>query len=460
VSAPQRQTFKRRVTNVRWLLLKDLQILRRSKLLVGLLIVYPIAIATLMGFALSSGPDKPRVAYLDQVPADQQTIRMGSEKINIRTYTDELFKAIERVPVATPAEAAEKVRSGAVLAALVIPPDFTQKLSTGGFSRARIKVLYNGDALKQSFVRSTITSKLAAANAALAGEVNRLASGYIDVLLDGGSLDVLGTHFPILGLKNSSNRIDAVLADNPTAANRRRLGPVQKFAHLALANAGRATAVLDTVERPVEVEQTILSGRRTPLDTFAVAVAVTVSLMFVCVLLASGLLALEREENTFARLARGLVPGGGLLVEKILLAAACSFAVTLVMLLGLSIFVPLDLGRIGLWMLALAGGALAFAAMGVAIGSLAREVRAASLLAFLLSLPLAFLALVPSGGVSPALYDLIRVISAVFPFKPSLQAIDAAVNGSSPGIGQALAHLAALIVVFGAAARAGLRRFA
>jgi hypothetical protein len=38
--------------------------------------------------------------------------------------------------------------------------------------------------------------------------------------------------------------------------------------------------------------------------------------------------------------------------------------------------------------------------------------------------------------------------------------MDAAVNGSSPGIGQALAHLAALIVVFGAAARAGLRRFA
>ena len=38
--------------------------------------------------------------------------------------------------------------------------------------------------------------------------------------------------------------------------------------------------------------------------------------------------------------------------------------------------------------------------------ALAREVRAASLLAFLLSLPLAFLALVPSGAVSAALYDV------------------------------------------------------
>lgn len=268
-------------------------------------------------------------------------------------------------------------------------------------------------------------------------------------------IDVLGTHFPILGLRNSTSRIDAVLADHPTAANRRRLKPVSDFAHLALANSSRATAVLQTVQRPVEVDQTVLSGRRTPLDTVAVAVAV--SLMFVCVLLASGLLALEREENTFARLARGLVPGGRLLTEKLVLAAACSFVVTLVMLLGVSLFVPLDMSRIGLWLVALGGGALGFAAMGVAIGTLAREVRAASLLAFGLALPLAFLALVPSGGVSPALYEVIRVISAIFPFKASLEAIDAAVNGSSPGIGQALAHLAALVVVFGAAARAGLR---
>ncbi|HEY1540408.1 MAG TPA: ABC transporter permease, partial [Solirubrobacteraceae bacterium] len=434
--------------------------LRRSKLLVGLLIVYPIAIATLMGFALSSGPDKPRVAFLDQVPSNRETIRLGSEKINIRTYTDQLFKAIERVPVLNREQAVAKVKSGAVLAAIIIPPDFTEKLSTGGFSRASIEVIYNGDALKQSFVRSTITSKLALADAALSGQVNRLASGYINVLLNGGTLDILGTDLQILGLKHSTKAIDRVLADHVTAANKRRLKPVDTFAHLAVANAGRAKDVLDTVQRPVEVTQTVLSGRRTPLDTFAVAVAVTVSLMFVCVLLASGLLALEREENTFARLARGLVPGGRLLIEKIVLAAACSFAVTMVMLLGVSLFVPLDMARVGLWMLALGGGALAFAAMGVAIGCLAREVRAASLLAFLLSLPLAFLALVPSGGVSPALYEVIRVISAVFPFKPSLQAIDAAVNGSSPGIGQALAHLAALIVVFGAAARAGLRRFA
>ena len=202
--------------------------------------------------------------------------------------------------------------------------------------------------------------------------------------------------------------------------------------------------MLSTVTEPVSVERTILSGRRTPLDAFAIAVAVTMSLMFVCVLLASGLLALEREENTFSRLARGLVTGGPLLTREGVLAAACSMVVTLAMLFGVSLFVPLDMARVGLWLVALGGGAIAFATLGVAIGSLAREVRAASLLAFGLALPIAFLALVPSGGVAPVLYDVIQVISFVFPFKASLEAIDAAINGSSPGIGQALAHLAAL----------------
>ena len=128
------------------------------------------------------------------------------------------------------------------------------------------------------------------------------------------------------------------------------------------------------------------------------------------------------------------------------------------MLAGIGAFVALDWSRVGLWLLALACGAIAFGALGVAIGGLAREVRAASLLAFLLSLPLAFLALVPSGSVGAALYEAIGVISFAFPFKASLQALDAAVNGASPSIAGSLAHLLVLAIFFGALARVGLRR--
>ena len=128
------------------------------------------------------------------------------------------------------------------------------------------------------------------------------------------------------------------------------------------------------------------------------------------------------------------------------------------MLVGIGIFVPLDWGRVVLWLLALAGGALAFATLGVALGGIVRDVRAASLLALLVSFPLVFLALVPAGSVAVGLYDAIRVVSAVFPFKAALEAVDAAVNRSSPSLLAALGHLALLVLAFGTLARVGLRR--
>jgi ABC-2 type transport system permease protein len=186
-------------------------------------------------------------------------------------------------------------------------------------------------------------------------------------------------------------------------------------------------------------------------------VAVTVSLMFVCMLLAAGGVALEREERALARLIRGLVSRPVLLAEKGTLAAACGFVVAFAMLAGVGAFVTLDWSRAGLWLVALAFGSLAFGALGVAIGVLAREVRAASLLAFALSLPLAFLALVPAGSVAGGLYDTMRVISFVFPFKSSLQALDTAVNSAAPAIGVSMLHLAGLAAAFGLLARVGLR---
>ena len=178
----------------------------------------------------------------------------------------------------------------------------------------------------------------------------------------------------------------------------------------------------------MRIKQTVVSGSKTPLDQFAVSVAATLSLMLVTVLLAAALLALEREEGVFARLRR-LVSANALLAEKILLAAAAALVVTLLQLAVIRVFVALDFQP-----LALAAGALAFAALGTALGALAREVRVASLLAVLLALPLAFLALIPSGAVNATLFDALNIISGAFPFKPTLRALDGDAAGlRAPG---------------------------
>jgi hypothetical protein len=450
---------------MRWLLLKDLQILRRSPLLVALLVIYPVVIAVLFGFALSGGPEKPRVAFANLVPPGESEFQVGGRTLDAADYSDRLFESIDPIEVDSREEAIAKVESGEALGALVLPEDATERLRAtlglGGGDPPTVEVYYNAeDPVKRRFVESTIEARLAEANAALSEVVLREAAGYIDVIVRGGEIPLpLVGAVQILGLERSRQIIDSVAEQLPEGSpDRAALDQVSRFAGLAGENLDVSQPILATIGSPVRVEQTIVEGERTPLDAFAVALAVTVSLMFVTLLLAAGLLALEREEQVFGRLVRGLVSRTALLGEKVILSALCAFAVTLVMLVGLAAFVGLDWSRAPAWLAALAGGALGFAAMGVAIGGVAREVRVATLLAILLALPIVFLALVPSGSVAPALYDAVNFVSGLFPFKPALRALDGAINGGELLV--PLVHLLALALAYGIVARIALRRFA
>src|SRR5918998_525023 len=89
-------------------LLSDLQILRRSPLLVAMLVLYPILIAALVGFAVTSGPSKPRVALLNEVPEAQNEINVGGERVNVEDEAQPLFDAIDVVQVDSEEEAVQK----------------------------------------------------------------------------------------------------------------------------------------------------------------------------------------------------------------------------------------------------------------------------------------------------------------------------------------------------------------
>jgi ABC-2 type transport system permease protein len=450
------------------LLRKDILILRRSRLTVALLVLYPVAIALLIGLALSRGPTKPRVAVVNET-APGARVEVGGRSVDVSEYASQLFDQVEAVPTATRAQAVAKIQSGDVLAAVVIPHDIAARLSSD-VSQAHLEVLYNGDALEQSLVQSSLNSALAQANLGFSEQIQRAAAQAIGLLLKGGNLGVLGAPPNLVGLGEIPSLLRRVIAHQPPGPDRAALERTLAFATFAAENLTLSKTVLQTISQPIAVETKLLHGRRTPLDTFAVVVAVAVSEMFIGLLLAAGAVALEREEHVLGRLLRGagsvatirargvLLSRNALLAEKSLLAAACSFVVAFAMLAGIGAFVSLDWSRVPLWLAALALAALAFGALGVSIGALAREVRAASLLAFLLSLPLAFLALVPSGSVGRGLYDAISAVSFVFPFKAALEALDAAVNQSSPGLPISLVHLAALVALFGALARVGLRR--
>lgn len=450
---------------MRWLLLKDLQILRRSPFLVAVLIAYPIVISVLIGLALSRGPDKPKIAVVNQLPASENRFEVGGQQLDVARYARELFKSVDPVYVDTREQAIEKVRSGEALGALIVPADATRRLqdaiNLSGKKGPTLEVLYNADdPIRTQIAESTIRARLADANRALSTKLTQLAGRYLQTLLEGGDFSILGQKFDVLGLERAKAALEGALRRLPPGSEEAKaVQRVIDFDELAIQNLGLSDNVLTAVGQPLNLKRTVISGHRVPLDAFAVAVSVTISLMFVTVLLASGMLALEREEHAFGRLVRGLVSRLGLLGEKVALAAACAVPATLIMLCGIGIFVHLDWSRFALWLVALVGGAAGFGALGVAVGALARDVRAASLLAFLLALPIAFLALVPAGSVAAGLYDAIRAVSALFPFRPALQAVQAALNGTEPKLPQTLAHLAVLTAAYLALARVALARF-
>jgi ABC-2 type transport system permease protein len=450
---------------MRWLLVKDLQILKRSPLLVGLLVVYPVVIALMIGFALSSPPGKPTVALYDAVPTGHGKVSIGNQQINISHYADQLFQSIKPIRVNSREEAIAKVRDGQAQAALIVPSDIVSQINSlisQGVGNPTVELILNSrDPLERQAAQQAISARANQVQQAISKQVLRVAVSDLQRVLNGGTLQFAGQNVSLLGLKNARTIVHGAIASLPANST---LAPALKqvvdFADLAIGGLGFASPVLSSIGSPLTIKQTNLAGKTTPTDLYAAAIAVIVSLMFVGVLLAAGMLALERSEHAYSRLVRGLISPEGLLSEKVLLASGAAAGVTLLMSAFVSLFVHLEWVRFPLWLAALVMGGLAFAALGVAIGGLARDVSVASLLAFVLALPIAFVALVPGDAVSGTLKSILDAVSFVFPFKAALQAASNAFSGAAPGIGWPLIHLAVLTLVFGALARLALRRFA
>ena len=196
----------------------------------------------------------------------------------------------------------------------MIPPDVIERLqgtlALGGGEPPTVEVYYSAEnPLKRRYVQATIDATLADANKALSDEIFKEAARYLNLIVVGGSLSLpLVGDVDILGLRNAQAIIDAAIAGLPQDSNARvALQQVSRFARLAADNLDVSKPILASIGSPVKVEEKAIAGSSSSLDVFGVEVAVVISLMFVTLLLAAGMLALEREEHAFGRLVRGLV---------------------------------------------------------------------------------------------------------------------------------------------------------
>jgi ABC-2 type transport system permease protein len=282
-----------------------------------------------------------------------------------------------------------------------------------------------------------------------------LATGYVeqvlrlvDLVIDGGEIGIFGRSGDALGLRRSRALVLSVQAQLREAgqdAAARRLAPLLNFIAETENNLDLARPAANAIRAPIEIEVSESAEGREPLSAFGFAGALLVSLGLAGVLLAAAAMASEREDHALARLRRGLIGAPSLVAEKMVFTAVACLVVGLLLLGGVAIFTSLTVGRWGLWLAALLLSGLAFGALGVLAGALARETRTALLVALMLALPLLALGLLPDA-------DIANAISQAVPFGPAFDAFQTLLVEPALSAGEislTFAHLALLAAVFG-----------
>ncbi|MBA3734135.1 MAG: ABC-2 transporter permease [Actinobacteria bacterium] len=439
------------MSRVALILRKDLRILFRSPLLLGVLIAYPLLVAGLVGLVAGYGSSKPRVALVDEDHLPQ-VVSVGGHSFRIQDAIDEVGKNVHLVRM-QPGEARRALSTGRIVATLTIPPGFLADLRSG---------LHAPSILYQT-TRGGISSRVTQQVQALVYGLNRQLQSayvktdlhYVQLIVNGGKAVFLGRTYDVLGLE----RMQKLLAELPPGPQRTRIAEFARIAGIALTQTGN---LLSATANPIGLERAREHSRSSLLSAQVQSYALALTITFLALLLAAGAIASERDENAIGRLRRGLVSMGELVTAKVALAAVVALALGLAIALVFGLIVEaggvaggepwqrLPLLAVGLL---LAGGALG--ALGTLLGALARETRTASLVAVLVVMPIVFLGLVPSEIVPVAGW-----ISDALPFAHAVRYFSASLYDASPWatVGRELAWLVGLGLVFGLLARAATRR--
>ncbi|MDQ2700284.1 MAG: hypothetical protein M3Y23_03025, partial [Actinomycetota bacterium] len=243
---------------MRWLLLKDLQILRRSPVQLALLVIYPIAIALLVGFALTRGPEQSTVALYNAMPTGEK-LGLGGEELDGDEIRNQLCDRVECIDAYSTEEATKLVESGDATAAVIVPEDLGDKIaSLAGLSpeRPEIKVVVNGSsAVENEIVDDRIDAMLAEANQLIAGRLAEGGKEYLNLILEGGDFTIIGQEIEILGLKRTKALLDEVEQKVKDPAEKEKLQQAIRFATLATENLNLADPILTAISQPVVAEK-------------------------------------------------------------------------------------------------------------------------------------------------------------------------------------------------------------
>ncbi len=433
------------------MLRKDLRVLRRSPVLLAVLVGYPIVIALLVGLVAGYANAKPRVALVDE-DGLPQVVTVGAKQFHVDRTIRRVSRDVTLVRL-SPDEAARELRNGKIVASVTVPPGFTADLR-GMVQSPRLELRTTQGGLAPR-VTQQVQALVYSLNQQLQEAYIKANLRYVDLIRHGGGGSFLGRHFDVLGLDGTARLLDQ-LPPEP------RLKRIRSFVDTAGLALDRTDDALRATANPIRLVRAPDRGRTWLLSAQIQGYALGLTLSFLALLLAAGTLASERDENVIGRLVRGPISLWQLVWGKVALAGAVAGLLGLAITLAFGAIV--ELGNVeggepwGRLPLVLAGVLLAgasFGALGALVGALARDARTASLVALLVALPIVFLGLVPSEVVPPAGW-----VSDAFPFAHAVRLFASALYDASPWrtVSTQAAWLAGLGLASAALARVAARR--
>lgn len=426
------------------LLGKDLRVLRRSPVLLAVLLSYPLLIALLLALVAGYANAKPRVAFVDDdnLPAE---VEIGGRTFHIQRTIDRVSDDVTLVELDRE-EAERQLRNGKVVAVVRVPAGFL----------AQLQAMRESPRLELETTRGLLASRVTQQMQALVYSLNRELQDafieanlqYVDLILNGGRAEFLGREFDVLGLERAEGRV----ADPE----------VREFIEVAQLALDETDDALAATANPIELVAAPATGRTWALSAQVQAHALALVTIFLATVLAAAALAAERDERVLPRLTRGLASLGEVLSAKLALAALVSavLGVAVAIAFGVAVEVAAVEGgepwsRVPLLLPALLLVGLATAALGALLATLARETRSATLVAVLVVLPIVFLGVVPREAAPAA-----GAVSDALPFAHAVRLFDALLYERSPWgtVGAEVAWLAGIGLVLAGAARALMRR--
>jgi ABC-type Na+ efflux pump permease subunit len=436
-----------RVRATALLVRKDLRLLRRSPALLALLLCYPLVIATLVGLVAGYANTKPRVALVDE-DGLPPIVEVGGRRFHVDRTLARVSRDVTLVRL-SPEAAARELSTGAIVAAVTVPPGFTADLE-GMVRRPRLELATTRGGLS-SRVTEQVQALVYSLNRQLQDAYIKANLGYVELIRHGGSGSFLGRRFDVLGL-DGTRRLLAQLPPDP------RVARIESFVRTAGLALDETDAALRATANPIQLVHVPGRGRSWLVSAQVQAYALGLTLSFLALLVAAAAFAAERDENVFGRLLRGPVTLWQLVWGKVALAAALGGALGCAIALAFGVIVQAGAveggepwGRLPLLLAGIVVTGASFGALGALVGAAARDGRTASLAALLVVLPIVFVGLVPREVVPPAAW-----LSDAFPFAHAVRFFASTLFDASPWktVAVETAWLAAIGLVFATLARA------